>query len=546
MARRGEALLVAVAVAVVYALTRSGNHSETEDSVAFAVRVRDDPARDLLEGTHLVYLAIGRAFARAVAALGLTADPLLALQALDMLLGAAAVGALWLLLRRVGLTRLSAAVACGMVAFSYAFWRNAVEPEVYALSALTLVASLAAAWTASRAPAARAFAVLGIANGAAVLAHVTNVLFAVVALAAVVLAMREARASLATAARWGAAYVGAATAVVVPAYAVAAVLHRLDSPGEFSRWFTERSGQPGDFGTLALSNVPRAAFGSARGLVGGHFALSLDPVREFAAARFAGKTFGEERFFLEGFPVALAVALLVLALVAAALVVVLAGRWLRRPALDPRRRALAVLATAWLVPYALFFVWWDPLNIELWYAVWLPAAVLMALPVDTGARGRVGAAVAVGAVAALFVVNLAGSMLPQRDEARDLWRAKASWYRAHARSDDLVVSNGYVWSAYLRYLLDSDVVDIEDLFRESRTDRDALAELRRRTAHARGRVLVSGEAFHAFADRRAACLDAPRTCAIAAVTARELRDECERVAVVDDPFERVWGCPSRV
>ena len=540
-----ESVFAAALVALVYALTRSGNHSETEDSVAFAVRVRDDPARDLLEGTHLVYLAIGRAFARAVAAVGLTDDPLLALQALDMLLGAATVGVLWLLLRRAGLTRMSAAVACAMAAFSYAFWRNAVEPEVYALSALTLVVSLAAAWSASRAPASRTFAVLGIANGGAVLAHVTNVLFAIVALAAVVVARREARAGAAAAVRWGAAYAGAAVAVVVPAYAVAAVLHRLDSPGEFRRWFTERSGQPGDFGTLGFSNLPGAAFGSARGLVGGHFALSLDAVRDFAAARFAGKTFSEERFFLEGFPAALAVALLVLSLVVAALVGALAGRWLRRPALDPGRRALAVLAAAWLVPYALFFVWWDPLNIELWYAVWVPAAVLLAIPVDFGGRPRAWASLAVVATAALFVVNLAGSMLPQRDEARDLWRAKASWYRANAQSDDMVVSNGYVWSAYLRYLLDSEIVDIEDLFRESETERDALAALRDRTAAARGRVLVSGEAFHAFADRRVACLDAPRTCAIAAATARELRDECERVAVVDDPFERVWRCPSR-
>jgi hypothetical protein len=513
--------------------------------VGFAVRVRDGSPAVLVEGTHLVYLAIGRVVHEAMRAAGLSADPLLALQVLDVLLGAAAVGGLWLLLRRLGVTPLGAAAACGTVAFSYGFWRNAIDAEVYALSALALVGSLAAAVAATRAPGLRAFAVLGLANGVAVLAHVTNVLFAAVAAAALFLAARERRSRAATVLRWAAGYVGAGALVVVPAYAVAAAANGVGSAAEFSRWFTERTGQAGDFGDVGLSNLARAAFGSARALVGGHFALVIDPVRDFATARFAGKTFSEELFFLAGFPVALALALLAGAGVAAALLGVLAARWRRRSALDPAARALAILAGAWLVPYALVFLWWDPLNIEYWYAVWLPAAILIALPVAHAGRNRGGAALVLPAIGALFAVNLVGSVIPQRDEARDLWRAKASWYRSHARPGDLVVSNGYVWSAYLRYLIDADVVDIEDVFRESESERDALADLRRRVASARGRVLVSGEAFHAFADRRISCLDAPRTCAIAAATARELRSECEPLAVVRDPFERVWRCASR-
>ena len=178
-----------------------------------------------------------------------------------------------------------------------------------------------------------------------------------------------------------------------------------------------------------------------------------------------------------------------------------------------------------------------------WNSVWLPAAVLVAIPIDSMRRGRVRAALALGTIGVIFLVNLVGSVLPQRDEAHDLWRAKAEWYRTHAQADDLVVSNGYIWSSYLRYLLDAEVVDIEDLFRESDTEREALIELRRRLASARATVLVSGEAFDAFADHRISCVDAPRTCAIAAATSRELQDECEPLAVVREPFERVWRCP---
>lgn len=512
--------------------------------MAFAVRVRDAPAADLVEGTHLVYLGIARAFFDAVRFVGLTSDPLLASQILDALLAGSAIGIVWLLLRTAGADVVGAAAAAGLAAFSYAFWRNAIDVEVYALSALALVVCLAAAWRAARLPTTRAFAALGAANGVAVLAHATNVVFGVVAGAAVLLAVRRLD-DRAGALRWSAAYAGAATAIVVPAYAVAAVVHGLGSPGEFWRWFTERSGQPGDFGTVGLSSLTRGTFGAARGLVGGHHGLALDPIRDELTARFAGKTFSEEAFFLADFPRPLAVALLVLSAAAGALVALLAARWLRRPVLDGDLRTLAVLAAAWLVPYALLFVWWDPLNIEFSYAVWLPAAILLAIPVarpEQRATRRV-ATLAVATVGTIFLVNLLGSVLPQRDEGRDLWRAKASWYRVNARDDDLIVSNGYVWSAYLRYLLSAEIVDIEDLFREASSEREALDDLRRRIAAAPGRVLVSGEAFEAFADRRVACLDAPRTCAIAAATARELRGSCTVLAVAREPLERVWRCP---
>jgi hypothetical protein len=113
------------------------------------------------------------------------------------------------------------------------------------------------------------------------------------------------------------------------------------------------------------------------------------------------------------------------------------------------------------------------------------------------------------------------------------------------RPDDVLVSNGYVWTAYLRYFTRADVVDIEDVFREAVTEGEALAKLRRRLASSSGRVLVSGEAFHPFADRRIACLDAPRTCANAAVTRRALQGTCELIATATRPLEHVWRCRPR-
>ena len=46
---------VGVVVAAVYLLTLSGNHSENEDSINYAVRIRDDPHSQFFEGVHVVF-----------------------------------------------------------------------------------------------------------------------------------------------------------------------------------------------------------------------------------------------------------------------------------------------------------------------------------------------------------------------------------------------------------------------------------------------------------------------------------------------------------
>jgi hypothetical protein len=47
-----EATGAAVATAILYLATLAGNHSETEDTIPFAVRLRDNPHSD---APHLIY-----------------------------------------------------------------------------------------------------------------------------------------------------------------------------------------------------------------------------------------------------------------------------------------------------------------------------------------------------------------------------------------------------------------------------------------------------------------------------------------------------------
>ncbi len=205
-------------------------------------------------------------------------------------------------------------------------------------------------------------------------------------------------------------------------------------------------------------------------------------------------------------------ALLVLAVAAAAV-----RAWRARARFGP----LGVLCAAWAATYAVFFTWWEPLNIEFWIALWVPLAILLALPLaeSPAPRERLHVAVLVGGLA---LVNLAGSMIPAGDDGDDYWRVRTQWYADNATRDDLVVTNNYVQSNYVSYFSRAVVVDGED--RAGYKAREAVS---RWTA----RALASDEAFDPAADRFSSCRGG---------------DQCERARVLRDgllPGARVIATP---
>lgn len=529
---------VGLVVAVAYLLTLSGNHSENEDSVNYVVRIRDAPHSQFFEGIHVIFDWVAWAVYEVVRATGITKDPLRTIQVFDALLAAVTVALLARLLRRGGVSRAAVLVACGIFAFSYSFWRNGVEVDVRVLSAFFLVLSLGAAWRAIERPSVRAFAILGVLNGLAVLAHVTNVLFAGVAITAMLLA-RRGRPPAALG-RWFGGYAATACAVVVPVYALAAVVRDLGTPKKFWDWFTAET-HGGSYGQINVGAVKDAVVGCGRALVGAHFALAIHSVHRFVNNHYPGKPLREEFYFLRGYSTALAGALLAASVVLALLIVVLAAQWLSRRVrlrLDGRLRVLALLCVVWLVVYAALFTIWDPFNIELWYVFWLPVALLLALPLAAARTSRLRLGAGAALVVGLFLVNLLGSQLPQRSNAKDYWRVRATWYREHTNKDDLVISYDYNWSNYLAYLTRAQVVDAQDFFK--RMPRAAAAAEVRRIAdssHAR-RVFISDYNFDPYPGNPAACDDGMHTCENAALLRRLLLPRSHVVART--PLEKVW------
>ena len=530
--KRAEALIAGVIASGLYLLTLSGNHSETEDSLVFSIRVEEGSPAELFEPHHLIYDWVGWLVYEASKSVGIAGDPVAVLQALDALLGGLIVGLLWLTIRWIGLSRLVAFTAAGLLAFSYGFWRNSVEVEVYALASLTLVIMLAAALRAVDRADSTSFALLGLCHGAAVLAHSTSVLLAGMVVAALVLASRRPSGEFT---RMLGAYVATVSVVVAAGYGAAIAVVGIDSPDAFGEWFTS-SADPGQYGDASPSAlVGEGVVGAARGFIGGHFMLSFDEAQELLAERFPDTPLREERFMVGDFDETLALALAGAAIAAAVLLAVAALRWLRRPAHPPAARRLAILSLAWIVPAAALTAYWNPLDIELWYSSWIPASILLALPLGAVSTGRRSAAAAsVALVGLLALVNLLGSQLPQREEERDYWRVRSAWYAANTRPGDVIIANGYLELAYLRHLTEAEVVDAAGTLGSA----DAMGSLLDSTRRARGRVYVTEETFYPFHDAPGGCAGDANVCVAGEAARLALLERAKRVPAPGP--QRIW------
>jgi Dolichyl-phosphate-mannose-protein mannosyltransferase len=537
-----EALLAGGLVVIVYLLTLSRNHSETEDSLVFALRVQGGDFDQFFEAPHMLYDWIGWLGYNAVRGLGITDDPVPPLQALNAVSAGVTVSVFWFVLRRVGLSRLPVFAAVGLYAASYSFWRNGVEAEVYTLSALALVLALLALIDAVDRLDHRSFALLGFAYGIAVLMHFTNVVFGAAVMTALVLVRR--RVATRELVSLGGAFATVAASVVITGYAIAAIWLGLGSVGEFREWFTESTGE-GQYGNLSPTAVAQGIVGGGRALIGAHFVFRLDALQDAIRERFPSKPLREETYLAADFGEATALVLTAAAVVAGLLAVALALLWVRRPVLEPRARMLARVCLAWLGPLVLLTVYWDPFNIELWYAAWIPASILLALPLaDVRGVSARAVPVVVCLVGLVFVVNLAGSQLPQHDAARDYWHARASWYRNNVDNRDLVVANGYIWGSYLGYETAAETLDAAELAVRLGSANAAIAEIQRRIDATPGRVFFSEEAFYPYERSPEGCTGEPDVCAVGAEMLHVFEPRTIRVPATGEP-ERVWELTRR-
>ncbi len=504
-------LLVLLAVMAFYALTATGNLSETDDAYAFAHRVEFFPATHVSDPRLIGYHTLGRCLWLGSQALGL------GIRGLEILRGIAVVGAagcLWLVLRilvrDLGIKPLPALLSTGLLAFSYGFWRYAAEADVY-ISAMMMCAGVlhlllrpgGGVWRAAG---------IGALSGLAVLYYQPNAI--PLFLAFPLLLLRNGL---------GAAFVYCVAGSVVAAGGyLAGFLAFWPAPLSLAAFeqFLEQRAQEFMIPPLSLRTIVVSAIRSVLAL--GHDVLSTNwvfgvPYADRLVNRvFSGNRITEEVFLARQAGVVVYLPLLVLPLLAAvAWRIARAARPYKLTTL--RARPMPVILV-WTVLTALVIGRLNPAGIEAWIVVLLPLTFLFAVLVAAPACERGQARYLVVLLAAVAVHNLAGGMALVHSQRSDLTHLRGEWVQYNAKAPDLVIDAGDAniveslryWSAAHILMVDISGLQViaDALARGHEPEQrvmsrgrdfggvDAFAAVRK-TLESGGRVIVFGHFFQA-------------------------------------------------
>ncbi|WFU18778.1 hypothetical protein [Bradyrhizobium sp. CB3481] len=356
-------------------------------------------------------------------------------------------------------TRRVALSAAMTLFFSGAFgpWWYSLQPDKYVPQLFIIAVALALVMTREKAPTARFLIGLGFVYFAAVTFHSASGL---ICFSILPLLFRTLRGR----GIWSAFKQGLLTASVM--FALLAIYYVLfllvlvrpaDEQG-VREWLMSYLSTPGQtqWGHWTIKSPLLAFVGISRSVFAVEFAFAFPAVVGQMHAQFPNKILVEEEWFAAHLPSWLSevgpmlFCLALLAIFAVVLAAAYASRSLLRE--DRRRDRHAVASVlCYLVPAAVFFDWWEPINNEFWIAPWYAAVLLFGI-VISGKDWRFAAkGVAVCAIALISFNGLLG-VIPRLDKHSDYWLARQEPIARAAQRDDLIVENGFMAASYMEFI----------------------------------------------------------------------------------------------
>jgi len=396
-------------------------------------------------------------------------------------------------------SRFLASFSLSSLVVSYAFWYYSSEVEVYVFSALFLIVTFYTLLRYRNSGTPASYLVPSLFFCLAVLFHQTNVLFLPVLLTAFFLRPEHRVKGIIRA-------LFLITVLVGGAYLYVGFIVRGErTAAGFRHWLMGHAGRT-DMGWGRVENmydVKKLAVGVGRTFVGGHFVFKTPLLRDRVKDALQYKSLEEEEYLVRHLPEWLATVLLILsALVGLVLLFLVVNLFARMKIVAREYRYPALLGVVWLVPYCLFFSWWEPENVEFWIAPLLPFWMFMAFSLGAVLRSGVGEKRKIFAVVflwslilMLFFVNALGSIIFQKNLRNNMSYVEASGISQNTSLGDVVIIEGGILSSYIRYhIIHREVIDLHEEFsRHGPAAAAARIRARIRKAHEQGRDVFTTE-----------------------------------------------------
>lgn len=401
-------------VLILYLSTLTQVH--TFDALSYVIDVERKPWTEIFHPHHLAYgplgmvaLAVGRAF-------GFDGGAAISMQFVNAVAGALGVALffsiVWNATRRVDIALVVALILAG----SYAYWYYAIEVEVYTVAALFLLICLSLLMQYVKRPSRYLLALLGLAQGGAVLFHQTNVLFCVPVLLVYLVEIYKwsqkvdhrniLLSFIASLRQWYPYALTLAFTVGVPYLFVGLVVSGFRSWDELVAWLTQYANTGWWGGPVSLNKWYDLGVGWAE-----------------TVAQPDGALFG----------------LLLLGLF------VIHVRGIFRA-----DQLLATVLLIWLLTYGAFFLWWEPDNIEFWIASLPPLLLLFALALRETRPWRYSIVMVLTIGVTIATINYE-SINQRGDPTTDLQRVIVSSIGQYANPNDLVLVPDGLLELYLPY-----------------------------------------------------------------------------------------------
>ena len=443
---------------VFYAMTRALNHSESYDSINYALFAENFALGTAADSRNILFHALNRILLVATQSLGLDIGALELISSVSIVAGAfSLVLFVRLMKRQFGVSSFAAWTGAAMLGLSYGYWRYSSAAEVYMPSIFLILCSLTLIFKFLNDGAQSKLILLaaGVFSGLAVLYYQPNILV----LFGAVFILFCSRTRFFSFIQYS--IIGAIVVVAGIVAAFMAINGNVPSPDEFVGFVTSRNHE---FRACSPFHVALVKIVLAFGhdLFSAHWTRTIDPVRtaldphipgcvyNFNVVAYAGK--GIQYF------TAIAAILFVPMLILFARIHWIASR--KWKLARPNNRTLFLIG--WLGLLGLIFGTIDPGSFEAWIPVLVPFAALLTVFVIEPCRQMGKQRTILAFLVILFCYNFFGGTLIWRNTQGDFFFHQTAWIRQELGENDTVLLNEFDYRIvdYLHYYSDARVAHL--------------------------------------------------------------------------------------